>query len=342
MNRIWVAVTLATWAWQTGLAEDLGPCWRGQSGSTYAEWRFDSNTNPTSPNPSANVSGEALIAPGEFSSGWQQQVPGLGAVTGYWDLGRRGTIILPLSSAANRSVTAFQDIWVRVVQYKDSGIYRENTLVEIPGATLLRRFEEPVAAASIGTWMADQSVWRMAPATYADTVVIQGATNGSVIDRIIVETQVYEPTFFSNIVVNVDPGQCSRSNVGWALPAADNCRVKNVACTPPIGSTFPLGTTEVRCVMTDAYDQAATCQFTVKVEDTEPLRVSIRRASLINNSVEISWPVGCGESLLEWNANVTDAQGWTPVQSVPEVVVNHYRVEIEASDRMRWFRLKQP
>jgi hypothetical protein len=198
------------------------------------------------------------------------------------------------------------------VQYKDGGIYRDNAALVIQGATLLRRSGEEVATASIGSWMADQSVWRMAPATYADTILIQGATNGSVIDRIVVETQVYDPVFSCNIVVTTDPGQCSRSNVNWSLPAADNCWVTNVTCLPPGGSTFPLGATEVRCVTTDAYGQAATCQFIVKVEDSEPLQVRIRSANLPSNFIEISWPVGCGESVLESNAEVTDAQGWAP------------------------------
>jgi hypothetical protein len=94
--------------------------------------------------------------------------------------------------------------------------------------------------------------------------------------------------------------------------------------------------------MTDAYGQAATSQFTVKVEDLEPPRVSIRRVNLMSNSVEISWPVGCGQSVLESNADLTNAQGWTPVQNPAAVVENRYQVEIEASDRMRWFRVKQP
>jgi len=249
---------------------------------------------------------------------------------------------LHLPPATNRSATAFQDIWVQVVQYKDSGIFRDNAALVIQGATLLRRSGEEVATASIGSWMADQTVWRTAPATYADTILIQGATNGSVIDRIVVETQVYEPAFSSNIVVTADPGQCSRSNVNWSLPTADNCRVTNVTCLPPGGSTFPLGTTEVRCVMTDVYGQAATCQFTVKVDDSEPLQVSIRPANVPNNFVEISWPVGCGESVLESNVEISDAQGWAPVQSSPAVAENRYRVAIQASERMRWFRVRKP
>jgi hypothetical protein len=69
--------------------------------------------------------------------------------------------------------------------------------------------------------------------------------------------------------------------------------------------------------------------------------VSIRPANLPNNFIEISWPVGCGESVLESNAELTDAHGWAPVQSPPEVAENRYRVAIPASERMRWFRVRK-
>jgi len=41
-----------------------------------------------------------------------------------------------------------------------------------------------------------------------------------------------------------------------------------VICTPPSGSTFPLGTTTVNCSATDAHDNTSTGSFTVTVVDT--------------------------------------------------------------------------
>lgn len=38
-----------------------------------------------------------------------------------------------------------------------------------------------------------------------------------------------------------------------------------VACTPPSGQRFPIGTTEVRCTATDRVGQAASCAFTISV-----------------------------------------------------------------------------
>ncbi|HKQ07966.1 MAG TPA: HYR domain-containing protein [Blastocatellia bacterium] len=47
--------------------------------------------------------------------------------------------------------------------------------------------------------------------------------------------------------------------------ASDNCPSVTVACTPPSGSTFALGTTTVTCTATDTSGNTATCSFTVTV-----------------------------------------------------------------------------
>jgi lysophospholipase L1-like esterase len=39
----------------------------------------------------------------------------------------------------------------------------------------------------------------------------------------------------------------------------------SIACTPPSGDAFPIGTTTVSCTMTDARQQTFSCSFTVKV-----------------------------------------------------------------------------
>ena len=47
--------------------------------------------------------------------------------------------------------------------------------------------------------------------------------------------------------------------------AADDCPGVAVACNPPSGSTFPVGSTEVTCTATDAPGNTATCAFAVNV-----------------------------------------------------------------------------
>jgi hypothetical protein len=68
--------------------------------------------------------------------------------------------------------------------------------------------------------------------------------------------------------------------VTFAAPtASDNCPGVVSLCTPPSGSTFPIGTTTVTCTATDASGNTATCSFTVTVfsiflqDDSSPGRI---------------------------------------------------------------------
>ncbi len=75
----------------------------------------------------------------------------------------------------------------------------------------------------------------------------------------------------ANITKAVPP-QCPLNTVGIAVsytaPAfADNCPGATVLCTPPSGSTFPIGTMTVNCAVTDTSGNMATCSFKVRVFD---------------------------------------------------------------------------
>jgi hypothetical protein len=48
-----------------------------------------------------------------------------------------------------------------------------------------------------------------------------------------------------------------------------------IACTPPSGSTFALGTTKVTCSVTSSYGVSASGSFTVSVVDTTPPRLTV-------------------------------------------------------------------
>jgi len=52
--------------------------------------------------------------------------------------------------------------------------------------------------------------------------------------------------------------------------AADNCPGVVLMVAPPSGSTFPVGTTTVTALATDASGNTASCSFTVTVNDTQP------------------------------------------------------------------------
>jgi uncharacterized repeat protein (TIGR01451 family) len=69
----------------------------------------------------------------------------------------------------------------------------------------------------------------------------------------------------ANVVVTAVPGQCTPA-VNYPAPTVlDNCPGDNVSCSPPSGTTFPIGTTTVTCTATDARGIQATCAFTVTV-----------------------------------------------------------------------------
>jgi tetratricopeptide (TPR) repeat protein len=53
--------------------------------------------------------------------------------------------------------------------------------------------------------------------------------------------------------------------VNYTATASDACSAAAVTCTPPSGSTFPVGMTTVNCTATDAQGNAATCSFLVTV-----------------------------------------------------------------------------
>jgi hypothetical protein len=102
----------------------------------------------------------------------------------------------------------------------------------------------------------------------------------------------------------------------------DNCPGARVTCTPPSGSSFPVGTTNVTCTATDAKGVQATCGFTVTVIglpqalvtlegggsalDFGPIAASrkfrkLKKQPVRNFSIE---NVGCGQLVLTFNSLV--------------------------------------
>ena len=49
----------------------------------------------------------------------------------------------------------------------------------------------------------------------------------------------------------------------------------NLTCTPPAGSTFPIGETIVECSATDAAGNTGTSSFTITIQDTTPPAISV-------------------------------------------------------------------
>jgi uncharacterized repeat protein (TIGR01451 family) len=102
----------------------------------------------------------------------------------------------------------------------------------------------------------------------------------------------------------------------------DNCPGARVSCTPPSGSSFPIGTTNVLCTATDVRGVQATCGFTVTVVglpqavvklegngptlDFGPIEASrknrkLRKQPVRNFTVE---NIGCGQLVLTFDSLV--------------------------------------
>lgn len=100
----------------------------------------------------------------------------------------------------------------------------------------------------------------------------------------------------------------SALSVTFAAPVVANGTVPlTTACTPPSGSSFPVGTTVVNCKTTDAAQRSASCAFNVEV--TAPPVISITRF------------VAFGDSLT-WGEDGQDDLNATPLKLKPFVRVS--------------------
>ncbi len=101
------------------------------------------------------------------------------------------------------------------------------------------------------------------------------------------------------------------SNRVWQYPnptVTGGCSGQQMVCEPPSGSTFPVGTTTVRCRVIDSCGQIAACSFSVIVrQDTEPPKIECPGDQTI-----LACPTatgGCGALLTYPAPLVTDNTG---------------------------------
>ena len=96
-----------------------------------------------------------------------------------------------------------------------------------------------------------------------------------------------------------DPGQCG-ATASFEIPAAGNCGPVTVACIPPSGSFFLVGTTNVNCTASDTAGNSSTCSFSVTVQDTEPPQVfHPANISVATSPGQTSVPVSFSASALD-------------------------------------------
>ena len=108
----------------------------------------------------------------------------------------------------------------------------------------------------------------------------------------------------ANISVNNDLGVCGAA-VTWTAPTVtDNCpnAIINQTAGLTNGSVFPLGTTSITYVATDANGNTATCSFTITVTDNEnPVIVNCPANISVNNDLGV-----CGATVTWAAPTVSD------------------------------------
>jgi len=106
------------------------------------------------------------------------------------------------------------------------------------------------------------------PGTYIITFTVTNANGfSSTCTAAVTYVDSTAPTITcpGNITVTAAPGK-KTAIVSYTVTAADNCLPVTVTCTPPSGSSFPIGTTPVSCSAKDPSNNTASCGFTVTVK----------------------------------------------------------------------------
>jgi hypothetical protein len=181
-------------------------------------WEFHTGANPAV---SGSGEGRAVLAPGDFASGWIDTDPIFGGAAGIWDLGRRGTIALSDSNALSRTAGQHRKITVRVTQWVDGGIYADFAEVVVPGATLETFDGRMTRLGTIGGWVADETVWIADAGVSTDTVLLTATLNGTLVDEVSVEVSalVLDPP--PSLTIRRLAGDANRVEISWSSAASD-------------------------------------------------------------------------------------------------------------------------
>ena len=110
----------------------------------------------------------------------------------------------------------------------------------------------------------------------------------------------------ANIVVRTDTLDAACKTVTFATPTAtDNCPGVTVACSPPSGTCFAVGTTTVTCTATDASNNTASCSFTVTTFNVCIQDDSNASTVFLGNSLTGDYRFCCGGTTFTGKAKVT-------------------------------------
>ena len=237
--------------------------------SSYQEWQFTNNANPAFPTIASNAAGvaAAAISMGFASSGWLYGPPTYGSQVGLWDLGgqkrdepedTRGNITLSVPVPAVASGKSYTDVRLRVLQYVDGLIYTGELEVSPPELLFLERtVVESIPGPLDRRWVEDVFAGRIAPSPQPVLVTVTGATNGTIVSAIRVDTEgpVVLP---EDLVITSVQQQNQALIVSWSggLPPYQIYVATNIApdsVWEPVGSPETGTSAEIPMMSTSAF-----------------------------------------------------------------------------------------
>jgi hypothetical protein len=153
------------------------------------EWLFNNGDSPSA----ANVgSGMATINPGAGADGYSQDNPlSLGTASGYWDLGRSGSIVL-----ASLGITSSETYTLKVYQWVDPAFGYPGTMSYSlsggGGSDALTFFETLPTTGPFGSWEAWSATIDLSPGQDITLTGPGGLREGAIVDKVML-TVVPEP-----------------------------------------------------------------------------------------------------------------------------------------------------
>lgn len=136
--------------------------------------------------------------------------------------------------------------------------------------------------------------------------------NGSVAFRTYIESS--QPTLTVPAPITVPATSPAGAVVTYTASAADSAgNPLTVSCSPPSGSTFPIGTTSVTCSATDSSGGTASGSFDVTVQDTD-LGLTGMPSDM---TVDATSPAGATVSFTPPTASDEDGPGTAAVSCAP-------------------------
>jgi len=163
---------------------------------TSYSWQFTSPANPAIPETvvGGTTHARAIVAPGGYADGWIATNAVLGSAQGVWDLGSSGAITLNNPDGLAGASAQPRLITVSVKQYQDGAIYNQAASVSLANATLVLSKDTMAGATLIGEWQVHQTQWRVEARTELNSLVVSGAASGTLVDSIIVESELAAST----------------------------------------------------------------------------------------------------------------------------------------------------